>query len=95
MKRVRETRQAVSIDIRAKRAAAATRSTRPPAGSDAAGRSSCSTPLAVKRKTCCSTRRSLRSMPPPSPGSEPLLERPLPPTDKLRRLLKTKAPWDA
>ena len=23
-----------------------------------------------------------------------LLERPLPPTDKLRRLLKTKAPWD-
>ena len=23
-----------------------------------------------------------------------LLDRPLPPTDKLRRLLKTKAPWD-
>jgi uncharacterized protein (DUF1778 family) len=23
-----------------------------------------------------------------------LLERPLPPTDKLRRLLKTKAPWE-
>ncbi|MFT3741934.1 MAG: DUF1778 domain-containing protein [Gammaproteobacteria bacterium] len=23
-----------------------------------------------------------------------LLEQPLPPTDKLRRLLKTKAPWD-
>ena len=23
-----------------------------------------------------------------------LLNRPLPPTDKLRRLLKTKAPWD-
>jgi uncharacterized protein (DUF1778 family) len=24
-----------------------------------------------------------------------LLDRPLPPTDKLRRLLKTKAPWEA
>ncbi len=24
-----------------------------------------------------------------------LLDKPLPPTDKLRRLLKTKAPWDA
>ena len=24
-----------------------------------------------------------------------LLDRPLPPTDKLRRLLKTPAPWDA
>ena len=23
-----------------------------------------------------------------------MLDRPLPPTDKLRRLLKTKAPWD-
>jgi len=23
-----------------------------------------------------------------------LLDRPLPPTDKLRRLLKTKAPWE-
>ncbi|WP_371927336.1 type II toxin-antitoxin system TacA family antitoxin [Methylomonas subterranea] len=23
-----------------------------------------------------------------------LLDQPLPPTDKLRRLLKTKAPWD-
>jgi uncharacterized protein (DUF1778 family) len=27
-------------------------------------------------------------------GFQALLERPLPPTDKLRRLLKTKAPWD-
>jgi uncharacterized protein (DUF1778 family) len=25
---------------------------------------------------------------------EALLDKPLPPTDKLRRLLKTKAPWD-
>jgi uncharacterized protein (DUF1778 family) len=24
-----------------------------------------------------------------------LIDRPLPPTDKLRRLLKTKAPWEA
>lgn len=24
-----------------------------------------------------------------------LLDRPLPPTDRLRRLLKTKAPWEA
>ena len=26
---------------------------------------------------------------------EALLDRPLPPSDKLRRLLKTKAPWEA
>jgi uncharacterized protein (DUF1778 family) len=27
-------------------------------------------------------------------GFRAMLDRPLPPTDKLRRLLKAKAPWD-